>query len=93
MVDIGRADVAVEISLLLIFLVQTRIEHLEHVFNIFSYLKSHPKSKLVMNPEPMDLGSMFASIFRMIMIGMSFMEALRRNCHHVIPHQDGKELS
>ena len=58
---------------------QKIIVNLKHMFNISSYLKSHPNLKLVKNTAPMDLGSNFASVFQGVPYRISFMEMLRSN--------------
>ena len=63
-VELVRFNTTVEVSLLSRFLYQPIIEHLEHVFNIFEYLKLHPNFKKLMNPAPVDLGSKFVSRFQ-----------------------------
>lgn len=46
-VELGRIDIYYEVATLSSFLVQPRHGHLEQVFHIFAYLKSHDRSKMV----------------------------------------------
>ena len=46
-VELGRIDIYYEVATLSSFLVQPRHGHLEQVFHIFAYLKSHGRSKMV----------------------------------------------
>ena len=49
-VDIRRIDINLEIDLLSRYIDQLRHGHLDQVFHTFSFLKSHAKSKLVLDP-------------------------------------------
>lgn len=49
-VELGRIDIMVAVSMLSRYLVNPREGHLEEVFHIFAYLKSHPRSALVFDP-------------------------------------------
>jgi len=49
-VELGRIDIMVAVSMLSRYLVNPREGHLEEVFHIFAYLKSHRKSALVFDP-------------------------------------------
>jgi hypothetical protein len=51
MVELGRINICVDVSLLSSFMAQPRIGHIE-VLHVFSYLKSHENSKLVFDPYP-----------------------------------------
>ena len=52
-VDLGRADIAVEVSLLSRHLALPRRGHLEEALNIVAYLDKMKHSKLVMKSEPL----------------------------------------
>ena len=62
-VELGRADIALEVALLSRHLASPRRGHLDQCFNIFAYMKKQPKAKLVMNPERMHLDTDYASSF------------------------------
>jgi hypothetical protein len=47
MVEIGRIDIMMPVSLLSRFLANPREGHLEQVLHIFAYLKSHDRSAIV----------------------------------------------
>jgi hypothetical protein len=49
-VEIGRADILLEVSMMSSQLASPRIGHLKAVLNIFSYLKRVPKKTLCFNP-------------------------------------------
>ncbi|MGH7974682.1 MAG: reverse transcriptase domain-containing protein, partial [bacterium] len=46
-VELGRIDIHIDIAMLSSFLVQPRIGHLDQVFHVFAYLKSHKRSTMV----------------------------------------------
>ena len=46
-IKLGRVDIMVAISMLSRYLANPRVGHLEEVFHVFAYLKSHPKSAIV----------------------------------------------
>jgi hypothetical protein len=50
-VEIGRADVLLETSLLSSYLAMPQAGHLEQAFHIFGYLKTHPKRKIGFDPS------------------------------------------
>ena len=52
-IELGRADIAVEVSLLSRHMALPRRGHLEQAYNIAAYLKLKQYSKLVMSPKPM----------------------------------------
>ena len=52
MVELGRIDICVDVSLLSSFMAQPRVGHMLEVLHVFSYLKSHENSKLVFDPYP-----------------------------------------
>jgi hypothetical protein len=47
MCELGRIDILLPVSLLSSFLAAPREGHLQQVFHVFAYLKSHPRSSLV----------------------------------------------
>ena len=49
-VEIGRVDILLEVSLLSSHLALPRIGHLQAVYHIFGYLKQVPKRKLFFDP-------------------------------------------
>jgi hypothetical protein len=60
-IEIGRIDIMVPVSMLSRYLACPRVGHLEEAFHIFAYLKSHNKSSLVFDPsEPVFDESRFA---------------------------------
>ena len=50
-VKIGRADILLEVSLLLSQLSLRRVGHLQAVYRVFGYLKQVPKRKLYFDPR------------------------------------------
>jgi len=46
-VELGRIDIMVAVSMLSRYLVNPREGHLEEAFHVFAYLKSHPRSAIV----------------------------------------------
>jgi hypothetical protein len=51
MVELGRVDICLEVSLLSSHLALPRRGHLDQVYHIFSYLKSHHNAELVLDPS------------------------------------------
>lgn len=49
-VEIGRVDICVEVSMLSFFLTNPREGHLQQVYHIFAFLKSHHNARLVFDP-------------------------------------------
>ena len=56
MVELGRIDIATEVSMLAAFSCNPRHGHLAAVLHLYAYLKRNPRSKLVFDPTPMDHG-------------------------------------
>ena len=54
-VELGRIDICCEVSMLLSHLALPRCGHLQQVYRIFAYLKSHHNSELVFDPEVPDV--------------------------------------
>ena len=53
MVELGRIDIALEVSLLSQHLALPRVGHLEMAYHIFAYLDKHERSRIVFDPtEP-----------------------------------------
>ena len=50
LVELGRIDINVAVSMLSRYLVNPRVGHLEEVFHVFAYLKQHNHSSLVFDP-------------------------------------------
>ena len=63
-IELGRADIAVEVSLLSRHLALPRRGHLDQAYNIVAYLKKHPYSKLVMDARPLCHKERFAKRFK-----------------------------
>ena len=55
MVEIGRVDICLEVSMMSSHLAMPREGHLEQLFHIFSYLSSHHNSELVFDPTEPDI--------------------------------------
>ena len=55
MVEMGRIDIACEVSMLSSFLAMPREDHLQQVLHIYSYLKRHHNSRIIMNPSYPDI--------------------------------------
>ena len=49
--ELGRADIFVEVSMMYSHLAIPRRGHLYEVLHIFSYMKCHAKSKMVYDPS------------------------------------------
>ena len=49
-VELGRIDIMVAVSMLSRYLASPRVGHLEEAFHIFAYLKAHNRSALVFDP-------------------------------------------
>ncbi len=55
--ELGRVDICVEVSMLSSHLSMPQKGHLEQLFNIFTYLKKHTNSKMVIYPSEVDFDS------------------------------------
>jgi hypothetical protein len=53
--ELGRVDIATEVSLLLSHLALPREGHLQQVYHIFGYLKAKPKKTLAFDPIHPDI--------------------------------------
>lgn len=62
-IELGRADIAVEVSLLSRHMALPRRGHLDQAFNVAAYLKTHKYSKLVMSPKSMRHREIYADKF------------------------------
>ena len=51
-VEIGRVDILTELSLLSAYQASPRQGHLEHLIDIFAYVKKHPKITIYFDPTP-----------------------------------------
>ena len=51
MVELGRADICVEVSMMSSHLALPRVGHLEQLFHIFAYLKKHSNTEMVFDPS------------------------------------------
>jgi hypothetical protein len=49
-IELGRVDIYFEVAVLSQYLASPRQGHLEAVYHIFAYLKTHPKQKFVFDP-------------------------------------------
>jgi hypothetical protein len=54
-VELGRVDINVEVSMLFSHLVLPRVGHLKEIYHIFAYLKAHSNTEMVFNPTPVTL--------------------------------------
>ena len=54
-VEMGRINIACEVSMLLSYMAMPREGHLQQVFHIFAYLKVHHNSRLVLDPSYPDI--------------------------------------
>jgi hypothetical protein len=54
MVELGRIDIFINVSVLSSFLAQPRVCHMEQVLHIFAYLKHHEQTNLVFDPHFVD---------------------------------------
>ncbi len=54
MVELGRVDICIEVSMMSSHLALPRIGHLKEVLHIFAYLKKHHNSEMVFDPTPVD---------------------------------------
>ena len=55
LVDFGRVDISCEVSIMSSYTAIPREGHLDHVLYIFSYLKQHHSSRLVLDPTYPDI--------------------------------------
>jgi len=55
MVEMGRIDIATEVSMMSSFVAMPREGHLQQVYHIFAYLKKHHNARLVFDPSYPDL--------------------------------------
>ena len=60
MVELGRVDIAVEVSLMSSHMAMPREGHLDQLYHIFAYLKSHHNTKIVFDPSDQEID---ASLF------------------------------
>ena len=51
MVELGRVDICVEVSLMSSHMALPRVGHLEELYHIFAYLKRHHNSEMVFDPS------------------------------------------
>ena len=56
-VELGRIDIACEVSMLSSFLAAPRIGHIHAILHIFSYLRQHDRSKVVFDSSIVDHGA------------------------------------
>ena len=54
-VELGRMDISVEVSMLSSMLASPRDGHLQQVYHIFSYLKTHHNARIVFDPSIPDI--------------------------------------
>ena len=54
-VELGRIDIYVEVSMLASCIALRRVEYLNEVCNIFAYLKCHDKAEIVFDPSELDI--------------------------------------
>lgn len=50
-VELGRVDILLETALMSTYMAMPREGHLQQIYRIFGYLKSHPKRKLAFDPQ------------------------------------------
>jgi hypothetical protein len=50
-IELGRIDIHLSVTILAQYLVKQRVGHLDQVFHVFAYLKSHLRSRIVMDPS------------------------------------------
>ena len=62
-VELGRADIVTEVALVSRHLALPRRGHLDQFFNIYDYLKQRQYSKLVMNPDYMNVEDHYPDSF------------------------------
>ena len=56
-VELGRVDINVEVSMMSSHLALPREGHLEELFHIFAYLKKHHHAEMVFDPTPVEIDS------------------------------------
>ena len=54
-VELGRVDICVEVSMMSSHLALPRVGHLDEVLRIFAYLKCHSNAEMVFDPTEVDL--------------------------------------
>ena len=55
MVELGRVDICLEVSMLSSHLALPREGHLDQIFNIFAYLKRNHNSEMIFDPSDLDI--------------------------------------
>ena len=55
LVELGRIDITCEVSMVSSYTAMPREGHLDHVIYMFSYLKAHHNSRLVLDPTYPDI--------------------------------------
>ena len=53
-VELGQADMDVEVSMMSSHLALSRVGHLKEVFHMFAYLKAHHNTEMVFSPTPVE---------------------------------------
>jgi hypothetical protein len=48
-VELGRIDIAFCVAIMSKYLVQSRVGHLNELYHLFGYLKSHDRSRIVLD--------------------------------------------
>ena len=51
-VELGRVDLDVEVSMMSLHLALPHEGHLKEIYHIFAYLKAHSNTEMVFNPTP-----------------------------------------
>ena len=51
-VELGRVDIDVEVSMMSSHLALPRVGHLKEIYHIFAYLKAHSNTEMVFDPTP-----------------------------------------
>ena len=54
-VELGRIDIAVEVSIMSSYMAMPREGHLKQLYHMFSYLKSHHNAEMVFDPSDPDI--------------------------------------
>ena len=54
-VELGRVDIDVEVSMMSSHLALPRVGHLKEIYHIFAYLKAHSNTEMVFDPTPVVL--------------------------------------
>lgn len=86
MVELGRIDLYVKISIMSSHLTLPRKDHLYELFHIFWYLKKHHNTKIAFDPSELEIDMKF---FKKMIGHREFMESSKKIFHPTDPNHWG----